>query len=110
MSECVLDEIDVTGKSGLRVQVGFVGIVCVYRLVVSFCLFFTMLRTVLRRSVRLYSTTTNSTSLRVSAKEVAPAVAQSPNRATTWSENQRAKHVAMSGPRFEQMNLEAQVD
>lgn len=69
-----------------------------------------MLRTVLKRSVRLYSTTTNSTSLRVSAKEVAPAVAQSPNRATTWSENQRAKHVAMSGPRFEQMNLEAQVD
>ncbi|KAI7887211.1 hypothetical protein K492DRAFT_139816 [Lichtheimia hyalospora FSU 10163] len=67
-----------------------------------------MLRTVLRRSVRLYSTTTNSTSLRVSAKEVAPAVAQSPNRATTWSENQRAKHVAMSGPRFEQMTLDAQ--
>lgn len=110
MDESVLDKIDVTGKSGLGVKWVVCVCVCIQRLVSLFVCSFTMLRTVLKRSVRLYSTTTNSTSLRVSAKEVAPTVAQAPNRATTWSENQRAKHVAMSGPRFEQMTLEAQVD
>ncbi|KAI8140542.1 zinc-finger domain-containing protein [Fennellomyces sp. T-0311] len=57
----------------------------------------------LKQSVCRYTT-----SLQPSAKEVAPAVTQSPNRATTWSRDQRPKHEAMKGPRFEQMNLETQ--
>ena len=59
----------------------------------------------LKQSVCRYTT-----SLQPTAKEVAPAVAQSPNRATTWSRDQRPKHEAMRGPRFEQMNLAAQVN
>ena len=34
---------------------------------------------------------------------------QDPNRATTWSRSQKAREVAMSGPRFEQTIVELQV-
>ncbi|KAG2221775.1 hypothetical protein INT45_003415 [Circinella minor] len=51
-----------------------------------------------------------TTSLQPSAKEVAPSVAQAPNRAATWSRDQRPKDEAMVGPRFEQMDLAAQPD
>ena len=51
-----------------------------------------------------------TTSLQPSAKGVAPSVAQAPNRVGTWSREQRPKDEAMSGPRFEQMDLAAQVN
>ncbi|KAI9314777.1 zinc-finger domain-containing protein [Dichotomocladium elegans] len=62
-----------------------------------------MLRTALRQSTRLYTT-----SLAPSAKQVAPSIAQSANRAATWSKSQRPKEDAMVGPRFEQMTISAQ--
>lgn len=34
---------------------------------------------------------------------------QEPNRATTWSRSQKARELAMSGPRFEQTIVELQV-
>ena len=36
-------------------------------------------------------------------------IMQAPNRAGTWSRSQQAREVAMSGPRFEQTNMEMQV-
>jgi hypothetical protein len=35
--------------------------------------------------------------------------AQAPNAGTTWSENQRPKQEAMTGPRFEQTDFDLQV-
>ncbi|CAO3670602.1 hypothetical protein G6F70_005504 [Rhizopus microsporus] len=49
-----------------------------------------------------------TTSLQPTAKSVAPTAEQAANRATTWSENQRAKADALKGPRFEQMDLSTQ--
>jgi len=56
--------------------------------------------------VRLSS---SSSAVPTEAKPIPPAVAsQAPNRATTWSTNQRARPAGQSGPRFEQTVMELQ--
>ncbi|KAI8984461.1 zinc-finger domain-containing protein [Mycotypha africana] len=50
----------------------------------------------------------STTELQPSSKSVAPDVQQAKNRATTWSETQRSKAQAMTGPRFEQMDINTQ--
>jgi len=39
---------------------------------------------------------------------IAPTAQQAPNKAETWSRNQRSRADALSGPRFEQTSLEFQ--
>ncbi|KAL0951203.1 hypothetical protein HGRIS_007929 [Hohenbuehelia grisea] len=67
----------------------------------------------LKHSLRLVSRANSSSS---AAKAAVPATSantsldapQSPNYATTWSTNQRARPAAASGPRFEQTVMELQ--
>lgn len=66
-------------------------------------------RTSLRQASLKSFTAAYTTSIQPSAKPIAPEVPQAENRATTWSESQRAKADALVGPRFEQMDLAAQV-
>ncbi|KAG0171442.1 hypothetical protein DFQ28_002697 [Apophysomyces sp. BC1034] len=49
-----------------------------------------------------------STSLHPTAKTVVPQAEQSANRAVTWSKSQLPKSQAMSGPRFEQIDMTTQ--
>ncbi|ORY94396.1 zinc-finger domain-domain-containing protein [Syncephalastrum racemosum] len=67
-----------------------------------------MLRTSLATVRPLYRIARYSTQLQPTVKSVAPGAPQSPNRATTWSRDQRPKDDAMQGPRFEQTDIAAQ--
>ena len=64
----------------------------------------------LRPAFARLSTTASSSSKAVPAEaKPAPAVVpQSPNRAATWSTNQRARPAGQSGPRFEQTIMDLQ--
>jgi NADH dehydrogenase (ubiquinone) Fe-S protein 6 len=58
---------------------------------------------------RTYSSTSASTSaVPAEAKPVPSLVPQSPNRAATWSTEQRPRPAGQSGPRFEQTTMELQ--
>jgi NADH dehydrogenase (ubiquinone) Fe-S protein 6 len=59
--------------------------------------------------IRLSSSSSNTSAVPAEAKPIPAAVApQAPNRATTWSTNQRARPAGQSGPRFEQTDMELQ--
>jgi hypothetical protein len=56
----------------------------------------------------LSSSTSSSKAVPAEAKPIPSVVPQSPNRAATWSTNQRPRPAGQSGPRFEQTNMELQ--
>jgi len=60
--------------------------------------------------LRFSSSSSSSSSAVPAASKPIPAavVPQSPNRATTWSTNQRPRPAGQSGPRFEQTAMELQ--
>lgn len=60
--------------------------------------------------VRLSSSSSSSSSSAVpaEAKPIATVAPQAPNRASTWSTNQRPRPAGQSGPRFEQTVMELQ--
>lgn len=79
----------------------------------------------LTRGVRASSRTFTTSARRLEAQAPAPvtrtsetatvletdskAIAQAPNRATTWSRSQKPRALAMTGPRFEQTDFSLQV-
>ena len=59
--------------------------------------------------IRLSSSSSSSSAVPAASKPIPAAVVpQSPNRATTWSTNQRPRPAGQSGPRFEQTAMELQ--